>query len=255
MKEGQRLWTREELILAINLYCKLPFGKMHSNNPDVIELAKLIHRTAGSIALKLGNFASFDPSLQARGIKGASNASKLDGQIWKEFFNNWNALAFESELLLAKYKGISVQQLHDIQLPFDVTGKNKERIVQTRVNQAFFRKAVLASYDYSCCITGLKFPDLLVASHIRPWALDEANRLNPRNGLAINALHDRAFENGLITIGPDYRIRISESIKRNKEHITHAYFMRYENEMIQLPKRFIPDPAFLAYHHAERFVP
>jgi putative restriction endonuclease len=255
MKQGQRLWTREELILAINLYCKLPFGKMHGNNPDVIGLAKLINRTTGSIALKLGNFASFDPSLQARGIKGASNASKLDGEIWKEFFNNWNALAFESELLLAKYQGVSIEQLHDIQLPDDAVGKNKERIVQTRVNQAFFRKAVMASYNYTCCITGIRFPELLVASHIRPWALDEANRLNPRNGLAINALHDRAFENGLMTIGTDYRIRISESIKKNKEISSYEYFMRYDNEMIRLPNRFIPDPAFLAYHHAERFIP
>jgi putative restriction endonuclease len=113
----------------------------------------------------------------------------------------------------------------------------------------------MASYNYTCCITGIRFPELLVASHIRPWALDEANRLNPRNGLAINALHDRAFENGLMTIGTDYRIRISESIKKNKEISSYEYFMRYDNEMIRLPNRFIPDPAFLAYHHAERFIP
>ncbi len=255
MKPGQRLWTREELILAINLYCKLPFGKMHGSNPEVMELARLINRTSGSIALKLGNFASFDPSLQARGIKGASNASKLDGEIWKEFFNDWNALAFESELLLAKYKGVSVQQLHKIDLPEDMVGRNKERIVQTRVNQSFFRKAVLASYDNTCCITGLRFPELLVASHIRPWSLDETNRLNPRNGLAINALHDKAFENGLITIGTDYRIRVSDKIKKNKDQIAHEYIIRYENQMMKLPNRFIPDVAFLAYHNAERFVP
>jgi putative restriction endonuclease len=42
MKPGQILWTREELILAINLYCKLPFGKMHKTNPDIVDLAKLI---------------------------------------------------------------------------------------------------------------------------------------------------------------------------------------------------------------------
>lgn len=81
MKQGQSLWTREELILAINLYCKTPFGKMHKTNPAVIELAALIGRTPSSVGLKLGNFASFDPSLKARGIKGASNASKLDKTI------------------------------------------------------------------------------------------------------------------------------------------------------------------------------
>ena len=49
---------------------------------------------------------------------------------------------------------------------------------------------------------------MLVAGHIVPWAADAQNRLNPRNGIAINALHDKAFENGLLTITPDYTIRV-----------------------------------------------
>ena len=77
MKKGQILWTREQLILTINLYCKTPFGRLHKTNPDVINLSKLIDRTPSSVAWKLVNFASLDPSLQARGIKGAQNASKL----------------------------------------------------------------------------------------------------------------------------------------------------------------------------------
>ena len=68
MKEGQKLWTRDELILAINLYCKLPFGRLHRLNPQVINLANLIDRTPGSVAYKLVNFASLDPALKARGI-------------------------------------------------------------------------------------------------------------------------------------------------------------------------------------------
>ncbi len=45
MKEGQKLWTREELILAINRYCKLPFGLLHTRNAEIIKLAKLIGTT------------------------------------------------------------------------------------------------------------------------------------------------------------------------------------------------------------------
>ncbi len=81
MKKGQRLWSREELILAVNLYCKLPFGKLHQGNPEIVKLAELIDRTPGSVAYKLVNFASLDPSLQERGIKGASNSSKLDREV------------------------------------------------------------------------------------------------------------------------------------------------------------------------------
>lgn len=55
MASGNKDWTRDEHILAFNLYCKLPFGKFHRNNPDVIALANLIHRTPSSVAMKLGN--------------------------------------------------------------------------------------------------------------------------------------------------------------------------------------------------------
>src|SRR4030042_6089647 len=129
MKMGQKLWTQEELILAINLYCKLPFGKLHSNNPEVIKLANLIGRSPGSVAYKLVNFASLDPSLKARGIKGAYNVSNLDKKIWKEFFNNWDVLPFESEKLLAKFKHTTIERLNDIaesELPKE--GKIKEQI-------------------------------------------------------------------------------------------------------------------------------
>lgn len=104
MNSRAKLWTREELILAFNLYCKLPFGRLHKGNPEIIDLANLIGRTPSSVAFKLVNFASFDPNLKARGIKGASNASKLDAKIWNEFYNDWDALAYESELLLWKKK-------------------------------------------------------------------------------------------------------------------------------------------------------
>jgi len=201
MKEGQKLWTRDELIVAINLYCKLPFGKLHSRNPEIINLAKHIGRTPGALARKLGNFASFDPSLKERGIGGLSNTSHLDAKIWKEFYNDWDALAFESEKLLANFENTTVEKLNHIperELPKE--GKERERLVKVRVNQSFFRSSILASYNGTCCITGLNRPELLIASHIMPWAKDEKNRLNPSNGLCLNPLHDKAFEVGLIAI-------------------------------------------------------
>jgi putative restriction endonuclease len=255
MKHGQKLWTRNELILAINLYIKLPFGKIHSGNPSIINLAQLIGRTPGSIAYKLVNFVSLDPSLKERGIKGAENSSKLDKEIWNEFYNNWNDLPFISEKLLAEITNTSVEKnnlIDETELPQE--GKTREQIVKARVNQSFFRKAILASYNNTCCITGIHNPDLLIAGHIRPWALDEKNRLNPRNGIAINALHDQAFENGLITISPDYKIKISSEIKLMKNQTgMYEFFLKYEDKEIYLPDRFLPDKEFLKYHNDERF--
>jgi putative restriction endonuclease len=255
MKEGQKLWTRDELILAINLYCKIPFGKLHSRNPEIINLSKLIHRTPSSVAYKLVNFASLDPSLQKRGIKGASNASKLDGIIWNEFSNDWNEMSFQSEKLLAKFQKHSFENLYPISENEIVKeGKTREQIIKARVNQSFFRDTILASYNNTCCITGIRYPELLIAGHIKPWSVDIKNRLNPQNGIAINALHDKAFEAGLITITKDYRVKISRFLlKQNKSKSIEEYFIKYDNQKIILPSKFLPDPNFLQYHNDNKF--
>lgn len=252
MKEGQKLWTRDELILAINLYCKLPFGKMHKATPEIIKFAELIGRTPSSIALKLGNFASFDPTLQERGVKGASNASKLDKQIWDEFYNNWDATLIESEKLLAQTKHTTIEKLNKIEtddLPRE--GKEKERLIKVRVNQSIFRTMILAIYNYKCCITGIDNADLLIASHIVPWSKDEKNRLNPINGLCLNALHDRAFDKGLITISAeDYTIKVSSKLK--KKDIAESIeqnFINLEGGIILLPDKFRPSKEFLKIHN------
>ncbi|WP_113638630.1 HNH endonuclease [Nubsella zeaxanthinifaciens] len=256
MKKGQKLWTREELMLAVNLYCKLPFGRLHRLNPEVIHLANLIGRTPSAIAYKLVNFASLDPNLKARGIKGASNSSKLDAEIWNEFFNNWDILPFESEKLLANFENTSVERLNHIpEFELPTEGKMREQVVRVRVNQSFFRRSILASYNNTCCITGIQQPEFLIAGHIKPWSVDEKNRLNPQNGIAINALHDRAFETGLMTITTDFKIKISPTLfKQKKSKSIEDFFLKLDNQDIILPSRFLPDIEFLKYHNEFRFM-
>ena len=242
----RRLWKREELLLAINLYCKTPFGRLHTGNPDIIHLAKFLGRTPSALTWKLVNFASLDPSLQERGIKGAQHTSKLDKEIWKEFFDNWEELVVESEILIDKHKSSDEKQ----ELK---PGKEKERIVKTRVNQSFFRSTLLASYNNKCCITGITNSDFLIASHIVPWSVDSTNRLNPRNGILINALHDKAFEYGYITIDTDYKVIVCNELLNSKEPSTNEYFNNIHKRNLILPSRFLPDIEFIKYHNQERF--
>lgn len=251
MKEGQKLWTKEELILAINLYVKLPFGKMHSRNADIQELAKILGRSPSSIARKLGNFAGFDPSLQARGIKGLANASKLDREIWDEFYQNWDSLFIESEREVAKRKNTTIEKLYQFDLETQLVGEEELRSIKVRLNQSIFRRIVLANYDNQCCITGLNKPELLVAGHIVRWSQDKKNRLNPKNGLLLNALHDRAFELGMITIDEDYKVKISSVLKPSKASSMVHYFGQYEGRSMILPKKFLPDKEFLKIHNGQ----
>lgn len=252
----RRNWDREELIIAFNIYCKIPFTKIHYTNPQIVEVAKIIGRSPSALALKLVNFARLDPELQKRNIIGMKHGSKSEELIWHEFNNDWEELSYQSELLLAKFKKQPVEKVANIyteDLPKE--GKDKETIVKTRVNQTFFRNMVLASYDNRCCVTGLSIPELLVASHIIPWSKDKKNRLNPRNGLCLNVLHDKAFDTGLLTITPDHMIKLSNRLLKTKDkEVLEKFFFPFADRQIRLPQRFTPDIVFLKFHNNNIFL-
>jgi putative restriction endonuclease len=155
--------------------------------------------------------------------------------------------------VLARITG-SIEELEDEEKVFP-EGRTREAIVRARVNQSFFRAAVLAAYGSKCCITGCSVPELLNASHIVPWSIDVRNRTNPRNGLCLNAIHDRAFDTGLLTVTLDLRVRISPKAKRDSSDIgTRELLLRYEDARVSLPRHFVPDPEFLKYHSANIFL-
>jgi putative restriction endonuclease len=248
-------WTRDELIIVYNLYCKIPFGRIHIHNPEVVSLAEALGRTPSAVSWKLANFASLDPSLKKRNITGASHGSKADLEVWNEFNGDWDRLAFESEKLLAQKMGRQIEDVSDVEVIYlPKTGVERETLVKIRVNQSFFRRSVLAAYNFQCCITGLEIPELLNASHIIPWAKDEANRVNPRNGLCLNAIHDRAFDRGLLTITPDFTVKISNSIKQEiTSNAVKDFSIRYDGLEISKPARFLPEIKFLKYHNSKVF--
>ena len=103
-------------------------------------------------------------------------------------------------------------------------------------------------------MSGLSEPRLLVASHIVPWSADRANRLNPSNGLCLSAIHDKAFDRGLITVSEDFNILVSEELMRRDEPFVKKLFLPLRKKRIELPERFVPDIAFLARHRKEVFV-
>lgn len=249
----RRSWTRNELILTFNLYCKLPFGKLHSRNPDIIHLSEQINRTANAVALKLVNFASLDPELKKRGIKGMSSHSKHDKLIFEEFNNNWDKLIIESELLLDEVEDKEVNTIL-IEEIIDKVGKEKLRLVKSRVNQSFFRKVVLSNYDEKCALCNLNHKSLLIASHIKPWSKDAENRLNPRNGLCLCSIHDKAFDTGLITFDSNLNILFSKNIQKINKDSFHNYFGQFENKELNLPKKFYPSSNFLEFHRENIFM-
>ena len=250
------LWTRQQTILAFNLYYKIPYGTIHGRNPKILELAKLIDRKPGGLGRKMQNLASFDPVQQARGIKGLSHASALDKEIFNEFHNNWEALALESERILAEKQGISLEEKVE-QEEYEwqgKSGKNIIRSVNVRVGQGFFRSIVLNNFDYKCAISGIDIPQMLRASHIKPWSKDEKARVNPENGLCLSALYDLAFDQGYIGVNTDYKIILADKLKkRRNEAYFQEHFGKIEGQEIRPPGKFFPRREFLEYHLNEIF--
>ena len=252
----RKLWTRDELILALNLYLKLPFGKLHSGTPEIIHLANLLGRTAGSIAMRLNNFTSVDPYHQQRGIGGLPGGRKQVEPIWAEFINNKDALLFESERILAEIEHTSIEEKFSDELrgTEHLKGEYKLREVKIRVNQNVFRQIVIANYSGKCAITGIDISDLLLASHIIPWSKNEAERLNPENGICLSALFDRAYDKGYISINEKFEILLSSYLKKkNKEEYYSKYFASLLGTKIILPKKYYPKKDFLQFHMDEIF--
>ena len=248
-------WTREQTIIALNLYCRIPFNKVSSRHPEIIRIAEIIGRTPNSLKMKIGNFGSFDPDLKRRGIVGLGNTSKLDEQIWNEFNADWENLAFQSENLVSQLTNRSIEEVAEIETDDIPIGADREAIIKYRVNQSFFRKTILSSYNTQCCITGITIPQLLYAAHIIPWAVNKQNRLNPHNGLCLSIIHEKAFDNGFFTITSDnYEVKLSPFLKDfiSKE-IVYDLFYKYENKQINLPERFAPSKEFLEYHNSATF--
>ena len=248
-------WTEEETILVFYYYCRIPFGKITARNPEIIRIAELIGRTPAAVSYKMGNLGHFDPELQKRKISGLKNVSKLDKQIVELFYNDWEELAFKAYVIEEQFRNncISMEKKEE-ELP---AGNDTRKEVKLRINQSFFRDTVLTAYGNRCCISGISIPSLLIASHIKPWKDSDpkTERTNPCNGLSLNALHDKAFDKGLITVMPDYIIRVSSKLNNIIDDTGISWLRQYENQAIMLPEKFAPAKAFLEYHNDVVFIP
>ena len=244
----RNLWTDEEMILALNLYFKLPFGRLNRTTPEVIELATLIGRTNNSVALRLVNYAACDPYIRNTGRTGMTSGMDKCMPYWEQYSNNKEELFLKAEEIKAKLVKKPLEQLLSL-TPEDFIGKERECVIRQRVNQSSFRTMILANYNETCAISGICIPQLLIASHIIPWADNENERLNPENGICLSPLYDKAFDKGFIGIRPDYTIAISNELKeyKNKEFYT-SFFSPIENQMINLPEEHHPNISFLEYH-------
>lgn len=256
MKPLRSRWTREQLLVAFALYCRLPFGQLHHRNPCIVNVAAAIGRTPSALAMKLVNIAALDPVVTSTGRRGLSGASAKDRAMWHEMEEDWASFAVACEQALAVAEGkeeLLPGTEPGVEPEAQRDGRDRIALRKVRIGQRFFRTVLLSAYGGRCCISGLSVPDLLVASHIVPWREDVDNRANPRNGLLLSALHDSAFDQGWITVEDDLTVRVSKDMAGPTDPFLDRTIAAYSGRRIRLPEKFRPDGAFLAYHRQRVF--
>jgi hypothetical protein len=249
INDGQP-WTRPQLIVAFELYCRVPFGRISTRNPFIRDLALTLGRTPASVTRKLGNFGAFDPELAARNVSGLTHGSKLDRAIWHEFHRDWNGLVVRAHDIKRR-----LEPSETAEQPLVLPKGPSEKIgtIKQRLHQSFFRDAVLSSYNARCCVTGLPIVECLVAGHIIPWSVDEHRRADPTNGVCLSATFDRLFDVGLITIEDDLTLRVSKRLRGLTDRAVAEQVAARHGQQIIPPARFYPDPACLRWHREFKF--
>lgn len=236
-------WSREDILVAYALYCITPLNQIRPTNKLIRQVSENFPHSLSSLVMRMQNFASIDPDSK---IKGLSRVAKTDKDIFYEFKHDWGNLSALAENItgLALFDADPINGAKPIS---SLTDKNK-----VSRERHFFRAAVFASYETTCCISGMQLPNMLVASHIKPYAKCRASseRTDPSNGLLLNTFYDKAFDFGLITVGTDYKVHVSPAVKCHEyNEFTQKWLIDLEDTAIIIPKRFQPDKQYLEYHN------
>jgi len=110
-----------------------------------------------------------------------------------------------------------------------------------RISQRLLRRRVIENYSSKCALCDVKEEDLLICSHIKPWSIDEENRLNPRNALCLCVWHDKLFDKGYFSLDKEYNVVVSKMI---------PYYIKQKLEglVFNIPSEEFPGQDFLQYH-------
>ena len=259
-------------MMAFALYIVLEPRECDDKGLDVQRLASFLHRTPSSVALKIWNIAAYDDNRKARGRVGMKHGSKLDSQVWQWYAEDPDAFMEQClDLLRHALLQADANDFNPVPLASDrnfsletatflliaeraPAGEERPTTTLQRVNQSYFRNSLLQNYHSTCCITGLQLPTLLIASHIKPWkAATPTEKTAASNGLLLNAFHDRAFDQGLISIDNDYCIMVNHDKVKHSD-INDKWLYDFEGREISLPAISQPSHEFIEYHHKHVFL-
>ena len=253
---SRRNWTRQETLMAFAFYLcpPLPRKNWDDSDTEIRLLAGEIGHTESAVCLKIANLKACDPNRTGLGF---TNTAGMDRQVKSEYLANPYATMSEAMWELEQ-TGIQISYDGAIEVSGSSRPSRPQQLglehveqVSTRVNQDYFRSVLLSNYGGTCCLTGIDIPALLTASHIKPWAAaTPSERLMSSNGIPLNALHDRAFDRGLITLDDRYRVVVSSRVPHTPTNDQWLYaFDGRKNALPGKDKSTWPSLDFIHYHN------
>ena len=127
--------------------------------------------------------------------------------------------------------------------------KAAEESNYARQGQGKYRERLLEECPF-CPITMVADDRLLIASHIKPWAVsNDKEKVDPKNGFMLSPLYDKLFDRGFITFTNDKHMILSNWISpKNYERlgiVNDTYYQR-----LPLDEKRIE---YLEYHRTSVF--
>lgn len=154
-------------------------------------------------------------------------------------------LSFEHMLKASGINAAAKDDIKEINNQKSLDESTKQRLVDARLGQGKFRTQLMTLWGWCCAVTGSTTSEALRASHILPWSKsDNRERLDPCNGLPLNAGIDALFDRFLVTFEDDGTMTVSKSVSASERAIlgltgkklrkslsapTKAYLARHRN--------------------------
>lgn len=237
---GEGRWTRDEFLVTLDLYLNGEGFVEDEQDDNVKEVASVIDRSNGSVALRLANYRHLDPN----STQGMENTGEKCREIWEEFYGNEEELTMASQAARERLEGEKTSETESEIKGVD-TGEGTSQS-KVRYGQKDFRKMVRERYNDECIICGIDEPGLLQAGHVLSWSTYEEGRGNPENGLLLCYNHHRAFDLGMFTISKSMKITVRPDFRPDSEILERSIIGRDGDKLeIENP----PDKDLLEQHN------
>ncbi|MGB5964145.1 MAG: HNH endonuclease [Sulfurimonadaceae bacterium] len=185
------------------------------------------------------------------------------GKTWEHFFNQYGMNKIPKDdfiKLIQLSEGSEEDDNYDAiaatKATQDIQNENysvddRDGKVKIRAKHQAFANDVKANYKNKCAICLLASRAFLIGSHIVPWSVSKEIRIDPSNGICLCSIHDKAFDEGFITIDDKYKVIVSKNIAHDP--VLKDLLEIYDDKKLKLPKKSPPNKQFLKYHREEIF--